>query len=180
MKNTNTPLGQGAIGALLLVGAACWWPAVHAQGWQWTDEAGRKVFSDRPPPPSVSERNITKRPDTPLPASAAAATAPASTASAPAAGTDSELEKRKNAAEQNDAAKQKIVEQQNAKIRADNCKRAKSAKSTMDSGVRLSTTNAKGERVIMDDAMRTAEMRRLNEVIQRNCGPLPAEGKAGQ
>ena len=153
----------------------------HAQAWQWTDEAGRKVYSDRPPPPSVPDRAILKRPDTPLPPPAPTApqapNAPAAAQAAPPAGalanTDSELEKRKKASEQNDAARQKMVEQQNTKIRADNCRRAKAAKATLESGVRLSTTNPKGERVFVDDGMRADEARRINQIIQSNCGPAP-------
>jgi hypothetical protein len=30
--------------------------------WQWLDKDGRKVFSDRAPPPDVMEKDILKRP----------------------------------------------------------------------------------------------------------------------
>jgi hypothetical protein len=35
--------------------------------------------------------------------------------------------------------------------------------------VRIGTTNAKGEREIMSDAARAAELKRTNEVIQSSC-----------
>jgi hypothetical protein len=45
----------------------------------------------------------------------------------------------------------------------------------MDSGVRLATTNAKGEREIMDDKVRAAESRRMEGIIRSECGPLPKQ-----
>lgn len=176
------------VGACGLLAWALGTGVAHAQAWQWTDESGRKVYSDRPPPPSVPDRQITKRPDTPVPPSAPATpstpanptVASGGTTTPAIANTDAELEKRKKAAEQNDAARQKLIEQQNAKIRADNCRRAKSAKATLESGVRLSTTNPKGERVFVDDGMRADEARRLNQIIQSNCGPAPAPTNSPQ
>ncbi|MEY2685196.1 MAG: hypothetical protein RJA09_2340 [Pseudomonadota bacterium] len=190
--NRVQPLAARWLGSVLCVASVAFGAvAAHAQAWQWTDEAGRKVYSDRPPPPTVPERAILKRPDTPLPPSAPTTPATPQSPGTPAAGqtaapagavagTDSELEKRKKAAEQNDAAKQKVIEQQNAKIRADNCRRARAAKATLESGVRLSTTNPKGERVFVDDGMRAEEARRINQVIQSNCGPAPAAAAPAQ
>jgi len=57
-----------------------------------------------------------------------------------------------------------------AKARQDNCERAKRSKMTLESGARMATTNAKGEREIMDDAARATEVKRINEIIQSNCG----------
>ena len=86
---------------------------------------------------------------------------------------DKELEARKKQAEQAEETKRKMEEQRIAKARADSCARARQAKVTMDSGVRLATTNAKGEREVMDDKARTAESRRLDEVVRSDCGPMP-------
>jgi hypothetical protein len=60
-----------------------------------------------------------------------------------------------------------------AKARAENCERAKRAKATLDTGIRIATTNAKGEREIMDDKARGDEARRMDETIRSDCGPLP-------
>ena len=84
-------------------------------------------------------------------------------------GTDRELEARQKAASAAQTAKKKEQEEETAKARADNCQRAKSAKATLDSGVRLSTTNSKGEREIMDDTARAAEGKRLQSLIDGNC-----------
>ena len=36
--------------------------------------------------------------------------------------------------------------------------------------MRMATTNAKGEREIMDDAARAAEVKRIDEIMQSSCG----------
>ena len=54
-------------------------------------------------------------------------------------------------------------------MRADNCKRAKASKAMFDSGVRVARTNEKGEREIMDDAQRAAEVQRIQKIIASDC-----------
>ncbi len=146
--------------------------------WQWTDATGRKVFSDTPPPAGIPDKNILKQPGmmkAPLPpaaepASTAAATAPAAP-QIPA--RDPELEAKKKQAEQAEEAKKKAELERVAKVRADSCERARKAKITMESGVRLATTNAKGEREIMDDKTKAAEAQRMDNIIRSDCGPMP-------
>ena len=87
-------------------------------------------------------------------------------ASAP---VDKELQARKKAAEAEQQAKAKAEEQRNAAIRADNCARARSHLATLDSGQRLARINDKGEREVLDDEARAAEVRRAREVIASDC-----------
>lgn len=144
--------------------------------WQWIDKDGRKVFSDRPPPADIHEKNILKRtgPDS-RPAVAPAAsslTAPAAAgkASAPKLpGKDPQLEARKKQAEEVDAARKKAEEEQIAKTKADNCERTKRGLASFESGVRIAVTNAQGEREIMDDAARAAEIKRLQGIASTEC-----------
>jgi hypothetical protein len=86
---------------------------------------------------------------------------------------DTELEARKKQAELAEEAKKKAEMERVAKVRAESCERARKAKVTMDSGVRLATTNAKGEREIMDDKARAAESQRMDAIIRSDCGPMP-------
>lgn len=154
--------------------------SIASAQWVWK-EGDRKVFSDTAPPASVPDKNIIKRPGGggAMPAAApagdavaaAAPAAPAATPQLPAA--DKELEAKKKQAEQHEEARKKAEEQRIVKARADNCARARQAKATIDSGVRLATTNAKGEREIMDDKARAAEIRRLDEAVRSDCGPMP-------
>lgn len=141
--------------------------------WQWVDGSGRKVFSDTPPPPSIPEKDILKRAGSlsPTPAAPAPAASPAAPVAAPQiSGRDEALEAKKKEAEAKEQALKKAEAEKFAKARQDNCERAKRSKATLESGVRMATTNAKGEREIMNDAARNAELKRTNEVIQSSCG----------
>ena len=183
--------------SLLLAGAFCAIPLAASAQWQWLDAGGRKVFSDKAPPPDVPDSKILKRPGgmtvraaqptaannagpataaAPIAAGAAApAVAAAPPASAPveapkpAVGQDRELQERLKQAEAAEAAKKKAETERAAKVRAENCERAKQAKASLDSGVRIAQVNAKGEREIMDDAARAAETRRVQQSIQSEC-----------
>ncbi len=176
-----SPRWRGLGLAAFLLAASPW----AAAQWQWIDDTGRKVFSDTAPPTNIPDRNILQRPTAVrAPAAAPAGAAPA--AEAPAAATpqlsarDAELEARKQQAEEAEQARLKTEEQRVAKARAESCERARKAKAVMDSGTRLATTNAKGEREIMDDKTRAAEVRRMEGIIRSDCGPLPKTTAAVQ
>ena len=84
-------------------------------------------------------------------------------------GKDTELEAKKKKADEEEAAKKKAEEDKVAKTKADNCERAKTGLATLQSGVRMSSVNAKGEREIYDDAKRASEAKRAQEVIDASC-----------
>lgn len=168
--------------SLALLGWICSLPA--ASQWAWVDQDGRPIFSDRPPPLSVPEKNILKRPKTtPSPADMAAkssAEAEPPALSLPSPGTqlgrgsgttptDKELNERKLKSEQAQAAQRKAEEVRALQVKAENCERAKLAKRNLDSGVRLSRLNQAGEREIMDDAVRATETRRMEAIIATEC-----------
>ena len=146
--------------------------------YQWIDKDGRRVFSDRAPPADVPAKNILSQPrgsatKAAAPAAVEAAAPAASTAVAaakpPAPGVDKALEEKKKQAEAADAAKQKADEARQAAARADNCKRAQGAKATLDSGMRMARVNAQGEREVLDDTQRGAELKRVNDIIAASC-----------
>lgn len=164
------------IPALVLALACTTVAAASGPSWLWIDKDGRKVFSDRPPPPEVPDKDILKRPltrdlGTTMPtASPNAAAAPAGAPPAPAAnGVDKALQDKRKAAEAAEAAKRKADEDRNAQIRADNCARAMQAKSGLDSGGRMSRMNENGERVYLDESGIAAESARLQGIISENC-----------
>ena len=152
-----------------LVALACVATPLAFAQWQWIDSSGRKVFSDQPPPPGIPNDKILKRPA----GSRAVEPEPEAPAAKPPApkvsGRETELEAKRRAASAAAAEKKKAQEEQVAKDKAENCERAKRAKATLDSGVRLTQTNAKGETEIMDDNARAAEGKRLETAIARNC-----------
>lgn len=172
----NASLLRHLLATALLI---CLLPLAQAQ-WSWKDKDGRRVFSDQPPPTSVSEKDIVKRPpgvrapatanETSASTPSAATSTTSTTATAPKiSGKDSELEKKKKEAEAKEAASKKAEADKNAAAKKDNCDRAKRAKASFDSGTRISTTNAKGEREIMDEATRASETSRLQNIISSDC-----------
>jgi len=178
-RHTHLPFWRTVAFALLTVLASA---GAQAQ-WLWIDGSGAKVFSDTAPPPGIPDKNILKRPGartdvkSPEAATEATAGAPAAAPTPKVTGRDEQLEaKKKQAEKQADEAaqaKKKAEAEKFAKARAENCDRAKRAKTTFDSGIRIATTNAKGEREIMDDKTRGAENKRLEEIIRSDCGPVP-------
>ncbi len=155
--------------------------AIAAQAqYQWVDKDGRRVFSDRPPPADIPAKNVLTQPRgarapqaAPVAGPAASASEPASAAAAaprpPAGGVDKVLEEKKKQNEAAEAARKKADEERAAASRADNCKRAMSAKATLESGMRMARVNDKGEREVLDDAQRAAELKRVNAIIASDC-----------
>ncbi|ODV10018.1 MAG: hypothetical protein ABT20_09235 [Rubrivivax sp. SCN 70-15] len=139
--------------------------------WMWRDKDKHITASDLPPPHDIPDRDILQRPDLnarpQAPAVAASAGAPGAAASKPP--VDPELEARRRAAEQQQQAKAHAEDQKLAAQRADNCRRARSELTALQSGQRMARINGKGEREILDDKGRADEMRRANEVIASEC-----------
>lgn len=151
--------------------------AASAQ-WQWIDKDGRKVFSDRAPPAEVLDKNILKRPHSRTTISGApvaplmvtTASLPPDAASAPKlSGVDKELAEKKKKAEEAETAKRKAEEEKVVKAKIENCARAKQAKTSFDSGVRIARTNDKGEREVLDDGARATEVKRIQSIINSDC-----------
>ncbi|QNP48556.1 DUF4124 domain-containing protein [Diaphorobacter aerolatus] len=172
---------------LLLLTIACTWALGASAQWQWLDKDGRKVYSDRPPPVEVPQKNILKQPgsgrssSTPAPVqqqqqpdAATPASAPVASASAPGlpqpSGTDKKLEEAKAKQEAEEAAKKKAEADRVAKAKAENCARAKKSKESLNSGGLIGHVNEKGERGFMDEATREAELKRADSVIASDCG----------
>jgi hypothetical protein len=162
---------------IALLSLLCLAPLAASAQWQWLDKDGHKVFSDQPPPPDVPANRILRQAGPRAAAPAQTAAAPQAATSAPRgvdpalkpAGKDKALEEKRRQAEAAEAEKKKAEEEKIAALRADNCKRAHEAKASLDSGRRIATVNAQGEREFMDDKRRAAETQRVNEIIARDC-----------
>lgn len=158
-----------AVLSLALLGAMLAQPA--AAQWKWRGANGQMQYSDLPPPPGVADKDILQRP-TSNTLRAAPAALPASAASAPPLApktVDPELEAKRKKAEQEEAAKAKAEEQRVAAAKAENCKRAREQIRTLESGMRMARVNDKGEREVMDDAMRAEEMKRARDMMNADC-----------
>lgn len=160
---------------IALLALACLVPLAASAQWQWIDKSGRKVFSDQAPPPDIAPDKILKRPGArgrsvdAQPAPETAAVAAPAPALPKVTGKDKVLDEKKKQMDAAEAEKKKAQEEKVAAMRAENCTRAKSAKATYESGVRISRVDAKGEREILDDKQRAAELKHLDGVIARDC-----------
>ena len=152
--------------------------------WAWTDKEGRQVFSDRAPSVDVPDKSIFKSPglnasansqdssanaSASEPAANTAASAQSNTSRPQATGVDNDLAERMKKAAQAQAMQRKTEEERISKIKADNCERARQAQKTLDSGVRLSTVNEQGQKVVMDQAARAAEAKRVQSIVDSEC-----------
>src|SRR4051794_11159333 len=116
--------------ACLIVLACVATPLAFAQ-WQWIDKDGRKVFSDQPPPPGTPSDKILKRPSNrpaELEPEATRAAVPAVPAGPKLTGKETELEAKRKVASAAEADKKKAADEEHARVKADNCARAKTAK----------------------------------------------------
>lgn len=160
----------------LLLGLAL---AASAQAqWKWKDAKGNVQYSDMPPPAGTPEKDILQRPAvavrpiTVVPAgqaaSAAAAPAAKPAASAPTK-AEQEAAARQKQEQDREATKQKEEERRAAEARRENCGRAQASLRDLQSGIRITRTNEKGERIFMDDAQRQAEIERMRGIITSEC-----------
>ena len=152
--------------------------------WAWKDTNGRLVYSDRPPPSDVKAANIVRQPATqatanPAPAATAAddAAKPAdanssdakSTPSGPKTIAERELEFRKRQQERADSEKKAAEEQTKSAAKTAECERARGYMRTLEEGIRITRTDASGNREFLDDSQRAAEVERTRRIIQSTC-----------
>jgi hypothetical protein len=153
---------------LLALAAA---PDASAQ-FQWRDANGRMVYSDMPPPASVAPASVLRAPgkaapsssaegqfgsDTPARAPSSAHTAaPARAAAVTAA--DRELEFRKRRMEKAEADRKAAEASVQAQRKAAACADSRSEIRALESGLRMSRVNEKGERETLDDKQRAGRL----------------------
>lgn len=146
--------------------------------WAWKDDNGRLVYSNIPPPASVKAAQIVRQPGaapqsarTGAPADVDAekpATAPtAPNASKTYAERDAEFRKRQQ--ERTDNERKAQEEQQKAAQKSVECERSRGYLRALEDGVRITRTDAAGNREYLDDAQRAAEMDRMRKAIREVC-----------
>jgi len=155
------------------VGFSLWVATLPAAAqWKWKDSRGQVVVSDTPPPREIPERDVLQKPQSVVQRANAqltpAASAPATEAVAKAK-VDPELEARRKKTEADLQEKQKAEEVKIAAQRADNCKRARAYSDTLNSGIRVTRLNEKGEQEYLDDSQRAAEVQRARQAISSDC-----------
>ncbi len=141
-----------ALAALLVATAA------NAQIYQWKDESGKTVISDKPPVGTVSS---VKKADS----------APTSSNSSPQkSAADRDMEMRKRQQETQETSEKAAKDQAAAAEKAKSCESARRYLQTLESGERIALRDDKGERYFMEDAQREQETVNTRQLIQSNCG----------
>jgi transcription elongation factor len=162
----------------VLIGAAGLLCVLACQGaaaqWAWKDDAGHTVFSDQPPPSNIPRAHIIRSPSgaTPVVAPAAADTPPASSGDATPAGdskpkslAEQDLEFKKRLKDNADAAKKAQEAQAAKEANAQRCADARAAQAAIQSGQRVTTVDAQGNKSYLDDSQIAAQRARLQGAL---------------
>ena len=140
-----------AVAALLATMAAT------AQIYQWKDESGKTVISDKPPPGGA---RVSKKLE---------ADAPAPNAAPQKTVADREMDFRKRQKESQEDAGKAQKEQAATAERKENCEKTGRYLQTLESGERISLRDDKGERYFMEDSQRQQEIAKAKQNVQANC-----------
>lgn len=170
MKSTVSSSARlGLLAVVLALGSSA---VVAGSIWKWRDKDGRVQVSDRPPPVDVPDKDILQRP------TGARAPAPAASAASDAAADgvvrgDPALEAKRTKAEADKAAADKAKKDAD-KVKRDQarleiCQRARNQLAALEGGHRMSRVNDQGQREVLDDAGREAEIARTREVAKSAC-----------
>jgi hypothetical protein len=141
--------------------------AAQAQIKCWTDASGKRACGDNPPPGAKVTTVRTESAPTPPPAPAAKDTkaAPAG----PLTPAQQEQEYRKRQLDAQKAAAKAEQERKDAQTKTDNCNRARNALRTLETGERIVTTDAKGERYYLNDAEIAKQTAIAREQVSQWC-----------
>lgn len=175
MKKQSLKVGV----AFVLVACASF--AMAQSRFIWTDENGRKVYSDNPPPVSVPRAKILKgidqigkAPPTPI------APSPSVASSGTKSGTDAkekgpltlaerDAESKKANKSATEKAKESAEKSEVERVRQERCGQLRTYLASLESGNRISRTNASGEREVVDDETRKKEAEQTKASISKEC-----------
>lgn len=151
--------------------------------WIWVNEKGVKQLSDQPPPPGTPANRVLKSPRGQAPAEARPAPAPAAegedaAAAAPADGKspaarptlaerNADYNKRQKLAAENATKAQEEASRASEKTKF--CSEAKKNIDLLESGVRISEMDSKGERGFMSDEGRAKRLQDDRSAYNKNC-----------
>jgi hypothetical protein len=170
------------LAALAIATVAAVYVSGAAGQWAWKEDSGRVVYSDRPPPANIKSTQILRQPAVAAPTPAPQPVAPGGAAadgerpaaaptasSAPKSIAERDMEFRKRQQERADGDRKAQEEQQKSAAKAAECERARGYLRSLEDGVRISRTDASGNREYLDDAQRAAESERTRKAIQQLC-----------
>jgi hypothetical protein len=167
--NPRTRLRVAAFAVALMAGLHV---SVAGAQWAWKDDTGRMVYSNLPPPANVKASRIVRQPTaaaTPADAEPGkpAAAPPAAGATKTWAERDAEFRKRQQ--ERADGERKAQDEEQKAAQKAADCQRSRGYLKALEDGVRVTRTDAAGNREFLDDAQRATEAERMRKAVADFC-----------
>src|SRR5262245_24997782 len=162
----NTPVRRALVVGAALIPAL---PAAAQQLYKYVGPDGKVQYSDRPPTDGRKVEKVTSSRLSSVPGSPVAA-----------ANTDAAKSAPKTAAEQDQAFRQRRIDQeekakkdeklaQEQQQRAESCAGARRELAGLQSGARAARLNENGERVFLDDAGVQSEIGRLQREIGAGC-----------
>jgi hypothetical protein len=134
----------------------------QAQSYQWKDSNGRTIISDSPPPGGV-------RPAKTVPPTGTANTEAAKPADAPKSMAERDMDFKKRQQEAKEKAEKEGKESAANAEKKENCQRARQQLAALESGQRISSTDASGERRFLEDAERQREIERTRKYVSDSC-----------
>lgn len=154
------PARRTALSVLLpaVLGAAAFVAATYADAalYKWTDANGRVVYSDQPPPPNVKATTVTAPPP--------------GDPNALKELLQKDAEARQRKAQRTEAATKAAQTEADAQTRREQCTQVRGQIGQLGASQELVYRyNAKGERVVLDDAARRAERDKLQAWVRDNC-----------
>ena len=151
-------------------------PDASAQ-YKWRDENGRLVYSDQPPPTSIPQDAVLQAPGL-RPSAERSSGTTGDGAKTPGAGTgsagvttaaDRELEFRRRRMERAESERKAAEETVKARQAATDCEETRTELRTLESGMRVSRINERGEREFIDDAQRAARIEAARKTSREHC-----------
>ena len=158
---------------LLVLGLAlAFAAAASAQLYRWVDKDGKVRYTDTPPPAGVKARAIGAPPAAPAPEQTEAPAAAAKDAAPKGPLTPAEQEQafRKRQMDAQKAAQKADAARKDEAAKQQNCERARDYLRMLESGQRVSRTNAQGEREYLEDAAREREIASARQDARDWCG----------
>lgn len=163
----RSPIRFFAAAAILLATAT-----VAAQVYKWVDKDGKVQYSDQPPPASAGKIDAKKVVDSPSATGAASAPATGAAAAPKSAvdvSKDADKRRKEQAKKDDEAAKKSADDTKRAAEESENCKSARTALRDLESGRPQVRYTESGERNILSDEQRQAEMSRAREIVANSC-----------
>jgi hypothetical protein len=124
--------------------------------YRWVDAQGQVHYSDSPPPAGAKGSRTVETP-------------PATTPAPAKSWHDKELEFRQRRAAEAEAQAKKAQEEEAARQKRANCESARKNLQILESGSRVVTTNAQGEREFLDDAARQKAIDEARKAVDTWC-----------